>query len=344
MRLRLILPDEAAPRSWVQAGEPFEPGSPAHIADELRAHVLALGSATRASLVRRVAQLLQPVCAVEEARVDEACRALSRRGDIMGGPGGRVAAAPLRLVEAHGDRLLVIGSLPTVTLRRLLPGAEVSPGVGRTARIPAESRAGLREAIQGIGGRWMPAEEWAGLLRTPHADAAWLEDLAQRLSSEGESSGAALTTRWDDTSVYDPAFDGDPARRWQRRATTETPGLVRAKQAGGWLAYGWGVLRGANELPRPFVGLTRDEGRRTEYALDRAAGRPRSLVVEVDHGLWWVALDPLVPAAEYRFLLAMAEERREDGWPVRLGFTGDAWGRARAMLEERLGILLPASS
>jgi hypothetical protein len=66
----------------------------------------------------------------------------------------------------------------------------------------------------------------------------------------------------------------------------------------------------------------------------------------LEDGLWWVALDRPLPAAQCRFLPAMARERREDGWPVKLGFPADGWGRASAMLEERLGvppILLPAT-
>lgn len=344
MKLELVSASDALSRSRVRAGDASDPGSPAHLADELRAHVLALGSATRSGLVRRVTSLLEPVCGVEAAQVEKTCRALERRGDVASGPGGMVAAAPLRLVETHGNRLLVIGSFPTATLRRLLPDAAVSAGVGRSLVVPETSRTGLRETVETLGGRLLSAEDWAGLSRAPHADPAWLESLAQRLSGEGDSDGAGLTTRWDEPWLYDPLAATNAAWRWRRTTTTETPGLVRARQAGGWFAYGWGVLRGASEVPRPFVGLTRDEARRTELAVDRAVGARRSLMAELRDGLWWLALDVVVPAAEYRFLLAMAEEREEDRAPVRLGFSTEGWTQAAAMLAERLGVTTSAST
>lgn len=354
MRLSIVTPKEASRRSWVAAGESFESGSAAHVADELRAMAMALGAALRTSLVRRTVSLLAPACAVDEAKVIEVCRALERRGDLLGGAGGLVGPAPLRLIEGHRERLLVVGSLPTSTLRALLPGGDVSPGVDRTTRVPIGDRPALLEKARATGARVLSAEEWAGLSRSPAADSAWLDDLAQRAANEGDSHEVDLSTRWDDVFVYEPPPPENPTRRWQRPAPSgiqsegsATPAqarLLRARQSGGWSAYGWGVLRARGELPRPFVPLTRDEARRTEFAVDRASARPRGLRIEMENELCVLTLDMALPSAEYRFLLSLAEERREDVWPAKLCFTRDAWTRAASTLAERLGVTLLSDS
>ncbi len=338
MNVVTLPPEQAATRSWVRAGEPAETGSPAHLADELRAHALALGPAMRTSLVRRVTRLLAPA-ATPADRVEETCRALERRGDLLAGTGGTVAPAPLRLVETTEGRWLVVGSLPTVAVRRMLPGVDVSAGIGRTARAAQATAEDVRPAVEGAGGRILSAEDWAGLSRTPPADAAWLDELQLRLGNEDPGGVGGLSTLWDDPSVYVPPVEGTTGPRWQRRTTTtEAPSLLRARQPGSWWAYGFGQLPGPAKAPRPFLPLSRDEARRTELSLDRSAGLPRSLTPAHDNGLWWVALDVLVPLAEYRYLLALAEARDEEGSPVKLGFETSAWERAERMLGERLGL------
>ena len=337
MNVVTLPPEQAAARSWVRAGETGETGSPSHLADELRAHALALGPATRTSLVRRVTRLLAPAATPAE-RVEEICRALERRGDLLAGPGGTVAPAPLRLVETTGQRWLVVGCLPTVALRRLLPGVDVSAGIGRTARAALATSEDVRAAVEGHGGRVLSAEDWAGLSRTPPADAAWIDELQLRLGNEDPGAAGGLSTLWDEPSVYVPSAEGTTGPRWQRRTTTEAPSLLRARQPGSWWAYAFGQLHGPGKAPRPFLPLSRDEARRTELALDRSAGVPRSLTPAQENGLWWVALDVLVPLAEYRYLLALAEARDEEGSPVKLGFETSAWERAAGMLAERLGL------
>lgn len=356
VRITVVSAEEAVARSWVRAGEPLDRGSAGHLADELRAHMLALGAAPRASLLRRVARLLSPLGAVDEGRLEETCRALERRGDVLGAPGGVVAAAPLRLVATGTERWLVVGCLPTVALRRALPGVTVSAGVGRTAIVAAAERVGLQGAVESLGGRLLSAEEWAGLLRTPPADGAWLEELAQRLDGEGALENWGLATRWDEAFAYRARGGEGGALRWEKVAQTESASLLRARQAGGWFAYGWGTLRGPGQAPRPFVELTRDEARRTERAIDRAGGAPRSLSVsnvpesarsagalpassgDAPEGLLWMALDVGLPSAEYRFLLALAEASGEDARPVRLGFSEEGLARATSVLRERLGV------
>ena len=363
MRVAVLSSEQAAARSWVREGEGSDTTSAAHLADELRAHLLSLGSAPRASLQRRVARLLAPVGAVDGAQLEEVCRTLERRGDFLGAPGGIVAAAPLRLVETGGGRWLVVGCLPTVLVRKALPAATVTVGVGRAALASSSEGASVKEAVESLGGRLLSAEEWAGLSRTPAADGAWLEDLALRLDGEGALSKAGLTTRWDEAFVYRTRRGEGGPLRWEKADVTESASLLRARQAGGWFAYGWGSLRGPNEAPHPFVELTRDEARRTERALDRAAGAPRALSflpeqgvvastgaspsdsppppspgTDAREGLLWMALDVGLPAAEYRFLLALADARDEDGRPLRLGFSAAGLARATGMLKERLGI------
>ena len=285
MRVAVLSSEQAAARSWVREGEGSDTTSAAHLADELRAHLLSLGSAPRASLQRRVARLLAPVGAVDGAQLEEVCRTLERRGDFLGAPGGVVAAAPLRLVETGGGRWLVVGCLPTVLVRKALPAATVTVGVGRAALASSSEGASVKEAVESLGGRLLSAEEWAGLSRTPAADGAWLEDLALRLDGEGALPKAGLVTRWDEAFAYRARGEEGGPLRWERALATESASLLRARQAGGWFAYGWGSLRGPNEAPHPFVELTRDEARRTERALDRAAGVPRALSFSTEQGV-----------------------------------------------------------
>lgn len=348
MKIALV-PGSEPVRSWVRgAADTFADGSADHLAEEIRAHALALGAAPRAHLVRRVASLLGAQLRVDEQRIEEICAALERRGDVVRAPGGLLAPAPLRMVETAGDRYLVSGVAPTVLLRERLPSATISGGIGRVARVPTAGRGELSTSLGALGGVCLSAADWSRLSRTPAADESWIASLEQRLSNEGTET-AGLTARWDDPFVYSAreaiaggttvaSTESRATLRWERASVTARPRLLRARQIGGWQAYGYGVLRGSDGAPKPFIALTSDEARRTERALDRAEGAPKTLSAEERGGLFWTALTVGLPSAEYRFLLAHAEATEEGARPVEMGFSLEGWAQATDMLRERLGL------
>src|SRR5262249_25109234 len=119
-----------------------------------------------------------------EAVLDE----LIDRGDVTEGPGGRLAAAPLRAVWLRPGHLVLFGTIPTCLLTTAPPPAHWTAGVGRSVSAPSEID--LAEAITSLNGLVVSAERWSGLDRAPAAGADWLAELDGWLAQGAESPEA----------------------------------------------------------------------------------------------------------------------------------------------------------
>jgi hypothetical protein len=322
MALGCVSRDEAIQR--LTQGHGGAPDSMERLCELVRAEVHARNHAPRAATLSRVARLLAPAIALEEGRLDEACEALEREGDVMLNPGGMLYATPTRVVALKkGAR--VFSSLPTPALAKAL-GRDIS-AKGASRSITAID--GLVEAVAQVGGVMVTPETWAGLDRAPNADAAFLSKLDQRLAWEPVGAGS---------------LERDGALEWRAwQGTPDGPGWRRSSEGRLWWArtrFG-GHQRAwtANGSPATssFIALSPDDADRARFALSREmAGASILRVVRGPQGVT-LALPGWLPRPEYRWLslhaVAVAESKGRR-WEI----TAESEDPITRRLSERLGL------
>ena len=190
MPLSNVSREEAASRLVQRLGN--TPDSVAALSDLLRQEVHARQHAPRAATLSRLARLLAPAVSVDQQRLDEVCDALERESDVVLAPGGVLYATPTRIVMLkHVAR--IFSSVPTRPLAAVLGREIVAKGPTRTVT----SFDGLTDAVASVGGADVSPEVWAGMDRTPPADAA-LPCPRRRARTDGRlrpTRQAAGTTR-----------------------------------------------------------------------------------------------------------------------------------------------------
>jgi hypothetical protein len=298
------------------------------LCDLVRAEVHARMHAPRAVTLSRVARLLAPAALIDEERLDELCDALEREGDLVLAPGGILYATPTRAVTL-GKIARVFSSLPTRALAAAL-GREIST-TGATRAVASTD--GLSEAVAKVRGVMVTPEAWAGLDRTPRADAAFLAKLDQRLEWEALNAGALEKDGALEWRTWQAAGEG---AQWRRRnegrlwwARTRFGGHHRA-----WTA---------NESPsrRPFVELSADEADRARFALSREVAGASLLRVERTSERATIQAPGWLPRPEYRWLslhVAPAPESNGMRWEV----AADDETQITKLLSERLGLVVEA--
>ncbi len=298
------------------------------LSDLLRAEVHARKHAPRAATLARVARLLAPAVLVDEERLDEVCDALEREGDFVLAPGGVLFATPTRAVAVKtGAR--VFSSVPTRVLAAAL-GREVS-ATGATRTVASSD--GLAEAIAKVSGAMVTPEAWAGLDRTPAADAAFLANLDQRLEWEAlgagslEKDGALEWRTWQATSEGARWWRSNEGRLWWAR--TRFGGHYRA-----WTAS-------ASPSTSPFVVLRADEADRASFALSREVAGASVLRIERSGTRATIEVPGWLPRPEYRWLSLHATPVAESKG-VRWEVAADDEAQITKLLTERLGLVVEA--
>jgi hypothetical protein len=322
MPLSVVTRDEAVTR--LAQGHQSEPNSVEVLCDVLRAEVHARKHAPRAATLSRVARLLAPAITVDDDRLDEACDALEREGDVLLNPGGILYATPTRVVpvERHAR---VFSSVPTRTLSKAL-GADISARGASRLVAPVD---GLSDAVATVGGVIVTPEAWSGLDRSPKADAAFLSRLDQRL--EWHSMAAGSLER--DGAVEWRSWQVTPeSARWQWReegrlwwARTRFAGHRRA-----WTA-------GASPAASLFITLSPEEADRARFALSRDTASASGLRVVRSETRATIEVPGWLPRPEYRWLSLHAvplPNTRGLGWEVPV----DALDGVVALLCDRLGL------
>jgi len=327
MTLSHITRDEASKRlGQSHAGAP---DSIEALCDLVRAEVHARKHAPRAATLSHVARLLAPAIALSEERLDEACDALEREGDVMRNPGGILYATPTRVVAIEKSAR-VFSSLPTRALAKAL-GREVSAkGASRTVTAVD----GLTEAVVKVSGVMVPLEAWAGLDRSPNADAAFLEKLDQRL--EWQALGAGSLEK--DGALEWRAWQVSPeGARWRRSREGQ---LWWARTRFGGHHRAW--TASASPATSPFVTLSPDDADRARFALSRKIEAASVLRVERAGKRVTIELPGWLPRPEYRWLslhaVAVAESKG-----MRWEISTDSEDRITKLLAERLGLTVEAT-
>jgi hypothetical protein len=299
------------------------------LCDSLRAEVHARKHAPHAATLSRVARLLAPVIALDEERLDEACDALEREGDVMLNPGGILYATPTRVVAIEKSAR-VFSSLPTRALAKAL-GREVSAnGASRTIA----SVDGLTEAVATVSGVMVPPEAWAGLDRAPSADEAFLEKLDQRL--EWQAFGAGSLEK--DGALEWRAWQVTPeGARW-RRSNEGQLWWARTRFGGHHRAW----TASASPATSPFVKLSPDDADRARFALARKVAAASVLRVERSTKRVTIELPGWLPRPEYRWISLHAvavPESKGMRWEI----STDSEDQVTKLLAERLGLVVEAT-
>ncbi|MDP1917105.1 MAG: hypothetical protein Q8L14_12770 [Myxococcales bacterium] len=302
------------------------PDSIEALCDLLRAEIHARQHAPRAATLSRVARLLAPAIAVDEERLDEACDALEREGDVMLNPGGILYATPTRVV-AMATSARLFSSLPTRALSKEL-GRDVSAkGASRTLT----SIDGLNEAVAKASGVMVSPDAWAGLDRTPNADAAFLDNLEQRLQWQALGAGSLEKDGTLEWRTWQVLAEGG---RW-RRASEGRLWWAHAPFGGHRRAW----TAGGSPATSVFITLSPEDADRARFALSREKASASMLRVERADNRVTLEVPGWLPRSEYRWLslhAAPVAESRGLRWQV----SADAEPKITKVLTDRLGLVV----
>jgi hypothetical protein len=273
-----------------------------------------------------VARLLAPAALVDEGRLEETCDALEREGDLVQAPGGILYATPTRVVALEKSAR-VFSSVPTRVLAAAF-GREVS---ARGAARTLTSTDGLAEVVSRVSGVIVTPEAWAGLDRTPPADAAFLANLDQRLEWQPVGAGALEKDGALEWRTWQVTGDG---ARW-RRSNEGRLWWARTRFGGHHRAW----TASASPSTRPFIELSPDDADRARYALSRGVAGASVLRVERSGGRVTIEVPGWLPRPEYRWVslrAAPAPESKGTRWEA----ASDDEAQVTKLLTERLGLVV----
>ena len=307
------------------------------LADLARSEIEAQVVGTRRAIGRRVATLAAPVLAPEADEIRVIIDELVRAGDVTSGPGGQLAATPLRLVPLGQGLFKIFGSTPTTRLARRLPALETDSGVRRRSSLGEGDLAVLREQVSQAGGSIVEAERWSGIETSPSAGSSWLKEVDARLGKAQAPAGSleeGVTKGW---RVYWPESGGETqADRWKHEVGNKQLGrLWRAWDDRGWYVHAW--TAGGAPNYEAALRLNRSDALRTAFSLDLEAETPLSFRESKTEGLATVGVRAFLPGPEYRYLSTLATRTEKDDGSVFFLFE-ETWERAKPVLEKRLGV------
>jgi hypothetical protein len=330
MPLSLLEPATAAEHLRDRLG--VEPSSDEGLADLIRREVQAHGRVQRAMTIERVRRLLAPVLRVDDEFLASACDTLVREGDLVLIPGGLLAATPLRAVPlVWGDasgRARLFSSLPTTTLAGSLGRAVHPLGASRTVDwVPA-----LAELVEGIGGRVVTPDAWAGLDRAPVADGDFLALVDERLAWEAEQPGSLERDGALDWRGWIP--DGTPPG-WRLGAAEARLWVARTAFRGHRRAW---TRLGGSPSTQGFISLTADDADRARFALSRQANASPTLIAQNAGGHVLLEVPTWLPRPEHRWLSLQAEAAGDSVGASRWRLSAQTCDMAIATLTVRLGL------
>ncbi|MCB9610342.1 MAG: hypothetical protein H6716_27390 [Polyangiaceae bacterium] len=322
MTLSHVTREEAVKR--LARSQTGAPDSIEALCDLVRAEVHSRKHAPRAATLSRVARLLAPAITLDEHRLDEVSDALEREGDVMLNPGGILYATPTRVVAIEKSAR-VFSSLPTRALAKAL-GCDISAkGASRTIT----SVGGLAEAVAKVSGVMVPPEAWAGLDRSPKADAAFLAKLDQRLEWQALGAGSLKKDGALEWRAWQVTPDG---ARW-RRSNEGQLWWARARFGGHHRAW----TASASPATSSFVTLSSDDADRARFALSRKVEAASVLRVERSGKRVTIEVPGWLPRPEYRWL-SLHAVAVADSKGMRWETSTDSEDQIANLLAERLGL------
>ena len=302
------------------------PDSIEALCDLVRAEVHARKHASRAVTLSRVARLLMPAIVVDAQHLDEACDLLEREGDVILNHGGILYATPTRVVTLE-ESARVFSSLPTRVLSKALERDVSANGASRTIT----SLDGLTEAVGNVSGVLVSPDAWAGLDRSPVADAAFLARLDQRLEWQSLGAGSLENDGDLEWRTWQVKTDG---ARW-RGSNDGRLWWARARFGGHHRAW----TAGASPATNTFITLSPDDADRARFALSCELASVSLLRVGRAGKRVTIELPGWLPRPEYRWLSLHAvpvAESKGMSWEV----SAEAEALVTKVLTERLSLVV----
>lgn len=325
--MAVLILDATAACSMLEASQGAHPASEAGLAELLREEVSARGTCQRSSLLHRVLARMDGVVPLESRIVESTCDALVQEGDFLAAPGGEIAATPIRVVAVSATSVRVFTSLPSTRLARLLDLAISTDGFRRSL-APAPH---LTERVRALQGAVLTPQQWAGLTRAPRANAAFLDELTERLSwtpthSWTEDRHGPLDWQGLVAEEAEAVWRRPPARARLWRARHPVRRFVNA-----WTA-------GEPPSVARYVELNSDEALRTRFAEAAGLGAPARVRVGRLESETLLEVPGWLPRAEYRWLSLLARPAGDGVGTRRWAITpGEAAG-VLLNLRECLGV------
>ncbi len=298
--------------------------------EALRQGVCAYGIVTRRRLLGEVARHLRVTDDEGLAALRRSLEALEAAGDVLVGSGGRVAAAPLRVVRLPGREALLVGAAPA----RDLDAVSLREGAPRRFVWSEEASRWLQTER---GACEVAAAVWARLDRAPEAGEALVAALVTRVQV-AETTGTMARVDGVSVTTWQRYVPAATARRqglgWREGGAPDGPALLRWREGGADWTFGW-----ANPASWPrALHLTRDEATRLRFALDRIAGGGIPVSVAIEGERVSLRVEGSLPSAEYRYLAAACEEIARELRATVYRLPSAAWPEVAATLQARLGL------
>ena len=306
-------------------------------AEMLRSELAARNVTTRRSLCSRVVEMLEPVGPINMEDIKGQLSVMEKMGDITGGPGGRVAAAPLRMVKLGLDRYQLFGTVGSSHVSSVFAESVLTPGQNRLLIVKGDDLESFDQEIDTFGGIVLSPERWAGLDKVIAAGPEWLQSLEKRLLNQPIAAGSLDENANGEWRTYRPKdTDQMQNRRWAKGNNDGRGRLWRTWHERGWPIHAW--TSGLSPEDAAFFRLTGEEASRTMFALDREAEIPLPHDLSEDGGKTIFKIGGFLPGPEYRFLATRGEYMGKSGEYFCFQFEPDAWAESAGVLSERLGI------
>ncbi|CAB1063565.1 hypothetical protein D1BOALGB6SA_8348 [Olavius sp. associated proteobacterium Delta 1] len=307
--------------------------------ETLRSELTARVVSNRLALCKRVKDSIAPIEAVELESILGQLEILEINGDATRGPGGKVAAAPLRAVKTGPNRYNIYGTLPSADLLGKMPIETIDKSAAsRSVIIKDESHEQFVRTVSEMAGKVLSPEQWAGLEKSEPAGAEWIKKLNQWLNQGGKEPGFIRIEFPEAWRVYRPEQQKDSqSKRWKKQVGDGEDRLWRCRSVYGRWLYVW--TDGREPDISSQIKLSADNALRTMYSLDCNSQLPLKFnFEESDHDVH-MAVNAMVPIAEYRYLTTIGQRLESSGLPFQYRFQLDTWPAVKGMLSERLQVI-----
>jgi hypothetical protein len=320
-----------------------EPATTSDIAKTLRACLAGLKSTTTRQLLDRAEAILAAYPeATEREHLREILDQLERLGDVSIGPGGRVAAAPLRAVQCEEGEYLLVGTYPLDWFIELcgLDGSSIELVSDVPRRLKIDGNGSFKSAITKVEGRILSAESWSRIDRAPVANQRWLEELRKRLEHEGRYEHEVTVSfegnlAWQYQSTADQP---NQAWRWQEldEDVESVQGLVRYLAYGRFYRYLWIEPDEASSFG--VLDLNQADAARTQFALDRVNDAQLKVLIRRDEATVVLELPGFLPPPEFKYLNALSKRVNVGEIPPLFELGESSFTSVRERLTSQLGV------
>ena len=314
-------------------------GSSDIVIETLRSELTARVVSNRLALCKRVKDSVAPIIAAELDSILSQLELLEINGDATRGPRGKVAAAPLRAVKTGPGRYNLYGTLPSTDLLGKMPIETFDKLLGsRSITVKNENEERFGHAVSKLSGKVLTPEQWAGLGKREPAGAEWIETLNHRLDQGGKDPGFVRTEFPESWRVYRPEPQNDTQyKRWKKKLGDGEDRLWKCRGFYGRWLYVWTDGRVPDVSSQ--IKLSTDNALRTMYSLDSVSQLPLQFDCEESDQDVHLAVNALIPVAEYRYITTIGKRIESSGFPFQYRFRLDVWPAARKMLSERLQVV-----